>query len=446
MVGSLDFRTDGRALAVAGSDPAVRIWEVDTGLLWRRLEGHTATVTTVRFSPDGHTLATGSEDQTVRLWDVVRNLERQRLDGHTQAVWGVSFSPDGRMLASAGGDQTVYLWDLSTGQIRQRLEVPASVWGMQFSPRGDALVTGSWDGAVRWYAGATWQPAWVASVGQRGTWLICHHTDQRCWRYDDGTFLQRLDATGDLTPVAPPPPAEPGHLTLPTPPAPLVVADGEATSFTLTLHNSGPGNVYWVQVRQDPQQPTPFTLRAPPASVVVEPGAVVHLPCTVFAATERHHPQGRQVVLPLQITAVHAAPLPIALPVTIRAPSLEVVQAQQTADKRLWHITVRNTGEQDAADLTLQAQFPAFPLATVEQGQIRAHDTVVLSFAIPAALLPKKMQPTLTATQHQHPVHVWEFATAPIARPISTPGYVLGAGLGALGVLGAYYLHRRYRS
>jgi hypothetical protein len=35
---------------------------------------------------------------------------------------------------------------------------------------------------------------------------------------------------------------------------------------------------------------------------------------------------------------------------------------------------------------------------------------------------------------------------APIALPMSTPGYALGAGLGALGALGAYYLRRRYRS
>jgi hypothetical protein len=151
-------------------------------------------------------------------------------------------------------------------------------------------------------------------------------------------------------------------------------------------------------------------------------------------------------VLPLQITAAHTAPLPIALPVTIRAPSLEVVQAQQTPDKRLWYITVRNTGEQDAADLTFQAQSSAFPLATVVQSQIRAHDTAVLSFAVPAALLPRKVQPTLTATQHKHPVHVWEFATAPIALSMSTPGYALGAWLGALGVLGAYYLRRWYDS
>jgi hypothetical protein len=123
-----------------------------------------------------------------------------------------------------------------------------------------------------------------------------------------------------------------------------------------------------------------------------------------------------------------------------------VVQAQQTSDKRLWHITVRNAGEQDATDLTFQAQFLAFPLATVGQSQILAHDTVVLSFAVPAALLPRKVQPTLTATQHKHPAHVWEFATAPIALPMSTSGYALGAGLGALGALGAYYLRRRYRS
>jgi WD40 repeat protein len=50
----------------------VQLWEVDTGRLVARLEGHAGQVNCLAFSPDSTRLASGSYDRTVRLWDVAR--------------------------------------------------------------------------------------------------------------------------------------------------------------------------------------------------------------------------------------------------------------------------------------------------------------------------------------------------------------------------------------
>src|SRR5205823_5374231 len=86
-VRAIAFRPDGKTVAAAAKDGAVKLWDVASGYLVRTLPGHTGAVLSVAFSPDGGILASGSSDETVKLWDLtdghlLRTL-KGTLDGFT---------------------------------------------------------------------------------------------------------------------------------------------------------------------------------------------------------------------------------------------------------------------------------------------------------------------------------------------------------------------------
>jgi WD40 repeat protein len=71
------FSPDGKALASAGHDETVKVWEVATGKNLATLRRHTRAVPRVAFSPDGKTLASTSADHTIKLWDVAPLLNQK---------------------------------------------------------------------------------------------------------------------------------------------------------------------------------------------------------------------------------------------------------------------------------------------------------------------------------------------------------------------------------
>ncbi len=110
------FSPDSRLLAAGFADGAIRIWQVEDGLLVQTLFSHTQTVTGLAFSADGRWLVSGSMDGTLRLWSydgsAFSNLPLVIYAGHEGAVNSVAISANGSYIASGGDDGTVRLWTL----------------------------------------------------------------------------------------------------------------------------------------------------------------------------------------------------------------------------------------------------------------------------------------------------------------------------------------------
>jgi len=128
------FSPDGKhALSCDVNDHIVRLWDLETGLCLRVLEGHAAVVDSVAWSADGRRALSGSHDTAMRLWDVETGRCLGVLEGHTSAVWSVVWSADQRRALSSGHDQTVRLWDVGTGRCLRVLKghtdgVSSVVW------------------------------------------------------------------------------------------------------------------------------------------------------------------------------------------------------------------------------------------------------------------------------------------------------------------------------
>jgi WD40 repeat protein len=147
VIRSLAWSRDGRRLASAGDEGAVKVWDVAAGketlsFPYSRPPRDLAVSSAppaeslMAWSADGGQLAVAGGDGAVTVRDVLTDKAAVLLPRNKAVVASVAWSPDGRRLASTGDDGTVSLWDPSTGQ---------EVLTLRFAP-----AQGERPGAVAW--------------------------------------------------------------------------------------------------------------------------------------------------------------------------------------------------------------------------------------------------------------------------------------------------------
>jgi transposase len=124
-------------------------------------------------SPDGrHVLGLRGQDADLGaimpLWDAGTGKLRSLLSRHQGGVTAAAFSPDSRWVATASKDGTARVWDADTG--RERLVLrghEGAVRGVAFSPDGKRIATVADDATARLWDAATGR-AWLTLTGHGG--------------------------------------------------------------------------------------------------------------------------------------------------------------------------------------------------------------------------------------------------------------------------------------
>lgn len=163
-VNGVSFSPDGKtAISAGGSEEAFNttleriliLWDVASGKILRRLEGHTAPVTAVAFSPNGKTAISGSSDMSLIFWGLAGGAEIRRFEGHTSGVNAVALSADGKTTLSASADTSLILWEISTGRRIHQISTDTTLQAAALSPDGMSALSGSPDGRLRLWDMAT---------------------------------------------------------------------------------------------------------------------------------------------------------------------------------------------------------------------------------------------------------------------------------------------------
>lgn len=210
-VTSVAFSPDGQMAISASEDTTLILWDVTNGKLLRRFEGHFGPVRSATFSPDGQMAISVSDDATIILWDVTNGKLLYRFEGHSGPIRSVAFSPNGRMAVSASEDTTLILWDVTNGDLLQRFEEHSSpVTSVSFSPDGQTVLSyacaafgdrgiscirnelifwGVDNAILRQYDGELQQPNGLATAPDNRTSLS---------GLDDGTLILQDIASGDI--------------------------------------------------------------------------------------------------------------------------------------------------------------------------------------------------------------------------------------------------------
>jgi mono/diheme cytochrome c family protein len=209
------FSPDGKLLASAGSDNAIRIFDVATGKVVRKIEQHADWVMAVTWSPDGQRLASASRDKTTRAYEVTSGEMLSNYMGHEEPVFGVTFADGTNNIATVGRDRRLHLWKADDGKVvkdaRPLGGFGGELWRLLGS--GTNLITADKSREIRVYSAQPFK--WERTFKGHNDWVQAlalspdrktlasggHDGEVILWNLADGNIKQRFIASPGYRPT-----------------------------------------------------------------------------------------------------------------------------------------------------------------------------------------------------------------------------------------------------
>lgn len=105
------FSSDGKSLALACYDDAVRIYDIDKKQPYLVCSAHRGSPSALAWHPQNNLFISG-DDRFIYLWDGVSGELLTKNDSHLKQISSLEWSLDGQLFASASWDRSIKLWQI----------------------------------------------------------------------------------------------------------------------------------------------------------------------------------------------------------------------------------------------------------------------------------------------------------------------------------------------